>query len=412
MGFLCRLSLLLLLLFSDILSIAQTGSAFALPEGRKKVRIPIMRAGSLVILKTYLNKKGPFNFILDSGVDPMIIVDPNIKDSLNLDYIRKVEINGLGEEQSITAFVTPGIHVNIGGIEAQRLGAIILQEKKINLSEYAGVPVHGLIGYDFFSSFTVKTSVQDGYIICSNKSVEPTRRRDFRIPITLERKKPYCKADIITKDGRKYQLKLLIDSGGEHTLALETWQGESFPLPDEVIEGTLGIGLEGRIRGYLGRIKELNIRKLKIPDLLTSFPVYEDVGQKVNQLVSRNGSLGSQLLQYYNVIYDYQKGYITLSAYQKSPPVIEYNMGDIEFVAFGKRFNQYKIHKTVTDTAKKKQDLQEGDVLVSLDSKPASTLRLDEIYQILRSGDGKLVPISVRRNNRVYSTVLRLKKKI
>ncbi|ADY53401.1 PDZ/DHR/GLGF domain protein [Pseudopedobacter saltans DSM 12145] len=409
MDFLWRISFLLLLLLSSLKGIAQTQAAFALPEGKKKMRIPIVKAGSLIILKTYLNKKGPFNFVLDSGVDPMVIVDPTIKDSLNLDYVRKVEIGGLGEQQDLVAFITPGIHVDIGPVEAKRLGAVILQQQYTNLSTYAGIPIHGLIGYDFFNSFTVKTSIQDGYIICSDKSIEQAKRRDIRIPISLERKKPYCKAEVTAKDGKKYALKLLIDSGGEHTLALETWQGRSFPLPDSIINGSLGMGLEGRVRGYFGRIKELSIRRLKIPDLLTSFPIYEDVGKKVNQAVARNGSLGSQLLQYYNVVFDYHRGYIALAPYQKVLPAIEYNMSDLEIVADGKRFNQYRVYKVSGDSAK---DLKEGDVLVSIDSKPVSFLRLDEIYQILRSGDGKLIPISVRRNNRIYSTELRLKKKI
>lgn len=228
--------------------------------------------------------------------------------------------------------------------------------------------------------------------------------------MSLEKRRPYCKVDIVTREGKSYPLKLLIDSGGEHTLALETWKNRSFPLPDSIISGYLGMGLEGRIRGYFGRINELKIQQLSIRNLLTSFPVFEDVGEKVNRSVARNGSLGSQFLQYYDVVYDYKRGYIALSPYFKELPEIEYNMSDIEIVATGAQYNQYKISKITGN--KNHEDLREGDILFSLDSKSASALRLDEIYQILRSGHGKRIPIAVKRNNRIHKTEIRLEKKI
>ncbi len=389
---------------------AQPEDAFSLPEGKKRVRLPLIKSGSLIILQTYLNKKGPFNFVLDSGVDLMLITDASLKDSLNLDYIRRIEIGGLGEQKELVAFVTPGIHVKIGKIEAKRLGAVILQDQQTNLSAYAGMPIHGLIGFDFFNSFTVKTSIQYGYMICSDKRYELSKKRNIRIPVSLEKRRPYCSVNILTHEGKTYLLKLLIDSGGEHTLALETWENNSFPLPDSTISGYLGMGLEGRIRGYFGRIKELKIQQLSIRNLLTSFPVFEDVGEKVSRSVARNGSLGSQFLQYYDVVYDYKRGYIALSPYFKELPEIEYNMSDIEIVATGEQYNQYKISKITG--SRSDEDLQEGDILFSLDSKSASVLRLDEIYQILRSGNGKRIPITVKRNNRIHKTEIRLEKKI
>lgn len=146
-------------------SSAQPGDAFSLPVGKKAVRLPIIRSGSLIILKTYLNEKGPFNFVLDSGVDLMLITDPSLKDSLNLDYIRRIEIGGLGEQKELVAFVTPGIHVKIGKIEAKRLGAVILQDQQTNLSAYAGIPIHGLIGFDFL--IVLRLKLQSNTVISS-----------------------------------------------------------------------------------------------------------------------------------------------------------------------------------------------------------------------------------------------------
>jgi hypothetical protein len=50
--------------------------------------------------------KGPFNFILDTGVGLMLITEPKMIDSINIKSSRTIKISGLGEKTDFEALVT------------------------------------------------------------------------------------------------------------------------------------------------------------------------------------------------------------------------------------------------------------------------------------------------------------------
>ncbi|MFN4149805.1 MAG: peptide-binding protein, partial [Candidatus Sericytochromatia bacterium] len=83
---------------------AQDG--FQFKGKRQKELLPFKKARGLIVVTTYLNDKGPYNFILDTGVGLTIITDPKLKDSLALKYQRKIQVKGLGEGRDIDAYLT------------------------------------------------------------------------------------------------------------------------------------------------------------------------------------------------------------------------------------------------------------------------------------------------------------------
>ncbi len=384
---------------------------FLIQNGKKRQQISITKSGSLTILKTFINNKGPFNFVLDSGVGLTIITDPSLKDSLNLPFIKKVEISGLGEDGPLNAWLAPSLKVNMDGIEAKKLGAVILEEKVPELSIQAGINIHGLIGYDFFSSFSVKTFFEDGYIVCRSKSASFKPGNGYMIPISLEKRKPYCTAEVEIEPNRIEHTKLIIDSGAEHALSLESKDNQEFPLPKKIIPAFLGMGLGGKINGFMGRIASLRIGELEIDNLLTSFPLYADVAEKVLRIIPRNGSLGGLFLRHYHVIYNYHQGYIFLEPTSPKFPLLEHDMSGIE-ISVSKDFKTFVVSKADLSLQNKTANVQKGDELVAIDQKPASTLKLEDIYSILRSGDGKNIRLRLKRKNEIVNTVIVLEKRI
>jgi hypothetical protein len=86
------LVLLLMFLLSTIPTYAQH---FELINSNK-VKIPFKMIRNMVIIKLYINDRGPYNFILDTGVGIMIITEPKLVDSLNLANKRTLRLAGLG----------------------------------------------------------------------------------------------------------------------------------------------------------------------------------------------------------------------------------------------------------------------------------------------------------------------------
>ncbi len=384
---------------------------FEFKGNRKREQISFVKAGGLIILKTYINNKGPFNFVLDSGVGLTIITDPSLKDSLQLEYIKEIKISGLGELPDFTAYVTPNIKVNISNTEAKSLGAVILKDDLLHLSQHAGIHIHGLVGYDFFNSFIIKTFYEAGYLICESKLKTQYLRRGYKIPLTIERNKPYCRINIRLKRNENHQLKAIIDSGAGHALSLEGLNKKGFPLPDNILYTSLGMGLNGEIKGYLGRVATFEMAGLVINNLLTSFPFYEDVAEKT-LTVPRNASIGNRLLKNFNVTYNYHKQYIHLQPLRKKIPVFEHDMSGLEIIATGDRYNRYIINKANLHDQTTDADLQEGDELISLNLIPVTRMSLDDIQELFTSQDGRNIHIKVLRNNNYISSIITLKRLI
>jgi hypothetical protein len=278
---------------------------------RNREQIIFTKARGLIVMSTYINQKGPFNFILDSGVGIMIITDPKLKDSLNLKYLRRIRISGLGEGKEIDAYTTPFLNVQIGSAVANNTSAAILDQDVFNLSGYAGMPIHGLIGYDFFSSFLIRIYYDAGYLTLYNNQKSRLLRKGLKIPIMIEQNKPYVNILADQGEHKKMLLKLIIDTGAGHPLSLESYENEAFPLNDKFMQANLGVGLAGNINGFIGRVDRIKIGRYEIKNLIASFPLYEDVAAKTLS-VPRNGSIGNQLLKRFEIIFDYGNSCIYL----------------------------------------------------------------------------------------------------
>ncbi|MBS1529925.1 MAG: aspartyl protease family protein, partial [Bacteroidetes bacterium] len=80
---------------------------FDIEGKRKSVTMRFRLIRNLVIIRLKINNKGPFNFILDTGVGFMLITDPAMVDSIALTSKRTIKISGLGEGDAYEAYVTP-----------------------------------------------------------------------------------------------------------------------------------------------------------------------------------------------------------------------------------------------------------------------------------------------------------------
>lgn len=378
---------------------------------RKRESIAFTKARGLIVLSTYINDKGPYNFILDSGVGLMVITDPELKDSLHLKYLRNIQITGLGEGNTIDAFTTPYLKVQIGSAIAKSTSAAILAKDVFNLSSYAGMPIHGLIGYEFFQSFMVRVFYDASYITIYKNQKSRFIRKGYRIPITLEQNKPYLQVYVDQGLHKKIPLKMLIDTGAGHPIALESEGENPFPLPDKFIKANLGVGLGGNISGFIGRIDDFRIGRFDLKNPLASFPYYEDMAAKVKG-IDRNGSIGNQLLKRFEVMFDYEENCIYLRPNTNFKEPFEHDMSGMELFCAGDNFSRYFVNRIEPNSPAAEFGIQKGDEILSINFKLANKMTMNEITDLLKSKDGRNLYIEVARGDELIRGVLTLKRRI
>ena len=397
---------IVLLLITSVFKKAKA-QYFEFPEHRKKQSLTFELIRNLAIVKVYINDKGPFNFILDTGVDPMIITDPSLKESLKAGSTRKIMISGYDNTNSVEAYVTHELPVRIGEAEALHSPVVFLKEDVFNLSGYLGKKISGLIGYNFFSSFVVKINYSNRTLVfySPQKKIKP---KGEKIPIDLINHKPHIAAQIAFNQNT-YPIKLIIDCGASHSLSLETFNNQAFNVPFPNIEANLGVGLTGVISGKKARIEELKIGHFNFKDMISNFP--ELLPDSIKK-IGRNGNLGAEILSRFNVTFDYNNQAMYLKKNVRYREPFEDDMMGVEIYMEEGPPSRYLITRVDEGSAAQKAGILPYDEIMTLNFKPIDSYTMDEISNLFKARDGNAILVECWRKDQRIIKLIRLKKRI
>ncbi len=377
---------------------------------RKQQTMSFQLIKNLIVIPVYINEKGPFNFILDTGVSPLLITDPSILDTLELGITRPIKITGLGKGELIEAYAANTIDVSIGAAHMDNVPAAILKSDIFNLSNFLGIHVHGLIGYYFLNSFIVKIDYPNHQMKFYMHDVK-SRIKGIPVPIELILNKPYLTLPVTAPNLGLFNARLLVDSGASFALSLESIDSAKFPLPDSNITANLGMGFSGLISGHIGRIHALRIAGVTLENVLTNYPDYAEGAAKA-LATGRNGSIGAELLRRFHITYDYQNSLVYLRPNAALKSGFEHDMSGMEVYLEEGKSNRYFIERIEPHSPAEKMDLRPGDELLDINFRPVSALDLQTIVQLLKAGDGKNVILKIFRVDEIIYKVLTLKKRI
>jgi len=393
-----------------------SAQSFEFPGKRKKEVVPFKMIKNLMIIKLMVNGKGPFNFVLDTGVGLLLISDPKLIDSVSIKNLRSINIVGFGDGEPLSAFVTPSIEVGFGSTTAKGMSAAILKKDIFELSNYVGMPIYGLIGYEFFNSFIVRVNFAVNTLTIYRPGTAYVLRKGYRIPLIIEDRKPYLISDIELASGERIAAKLILDTGAGHPLSLETNNGVPFEVPKVNIPGNLGIGLTGPISGYISRIPSLKLGKYELTDVITAFPDYEDVGSRVYS-VSRNGNMGIAVLRRFNVVFDYHGSslYISPGAVLKEP--FEHDMSGLEMTSAGEKFDRLLVNRVEPGSSASEAGIMKNDEILAINFKPVSEMTPSEIDNLFRSKSDRgfiidILPYGSKSARDRVRVILTLKRRI
>lgn len=388
------------------------GQEFAFKEGVRRNMMPFKLVRNLIIIPLYINDKGPFNFILDTGVGPMVITDTRLTDSLEIKKKVPYKLVGAGTGVDFETYVTNELSATVGDASIENIPTVLIVNAPFDLSSYVGIPIQGILGYYFFKSFLVKIDYAWKRLVFY-PPYSPRKRKGERIPFELVNGKPYVNVSIEVDgtDSASMPVRLLMDTGASHAVSLETKDDDPFPLPQKTIPASLGIGLSGPIKGKIGRVKGFSLGNFSLDNVVASFPDYEDVAAKTTN-PGRNGTLGGELLKRFQVFVDYagEAIYLKRNRHYKDP--FENDMSGIEvYLDFG-AYNRFFISRVESGSPAEEAGFLVHDEIVSIDFKSVKHTSLDDIYHILKSGGPKTIIIEIVRNYINMFKVLELKPRI
>ncbi|MGM9476614.1 aspartyl protease family protein [Pedobacter sp. GSP4] len=382
---------------------------FYFKRNQKKQSITFKCIKNLVVIPLYVNGKGPYDFVLDTGVGPLIITDPSVIDSLNFSQMRKIKVSGLGIE-TVEAYVSQEINVSVGNASIEHIPTAILKDDLFNLSGHLGLKIYGLLGFNFFNSFVVEIRYNENRIIIYDKDAK-IKYRGEKIPIQVENQKPYVMASVEIPDSGTVKARFLIDTGASHALSLETLGGTEFPLPEKRISANLGMSISGQIKGYVGRVSKFTLGNYAFNSVIAGFPDFKTISDKID-LSKRNGNLGADLLRKFNLQINYDDGFICVKPNSLSKAPFEHDMVGMVIYLDQNEYKRLLIGEIDEKSPAEKAGLCTDDEIIGINFKGVDSYTLNDLTEMFKSKADRSIIFEIYRDKQVFFKVVHLEKRI
>ena len=415
---------------------------FKLPNGKKQGKLKFELVNNLVVVPVEINKV-KLSFILDTGVTSTLLFGAT-KDTLELKNTSTVMLRGLGKGDAVEALKSVKNKVKVGRALDINHSLFVVFDEKLDFSSRMGVPIHGVLGYDFFKNFVVSINYNTKIIKYSypDNFKEKKKKGFSTYPIHLEKGRPFINNIRINKGSESL---MLVDIGSSDSVWVFDDVGITSENEHNYFVDFLGLGLSGSIYGKRSRVGEVQIGDFIFKDVNIAIPESQAI-VNTRMLEGRKGSIGSQLMKRFNIIFNYPKSEISLKKNSYYDDPFYYNMsgltlehGNVSMIktkvgttrgitgnaqdgnSSSTNYtltNQYKITIAPTvvvaevreNSTAAMVDIRVGDKLVLINGKFAHEYKLYEITSMFSSKEGKLISLKIDRDGQRFKKKFYLKK--
>ncbi|MCQ9635720.1 PDZ domain-containing protein [Chryseobacterium sp. WG23] len=396
----------------------------------KKAVIPFKFINNLIFIPITING-AELTFLVDTGVAETLLFSLENKE-VKLENVEKIKFSGLGGSLSIDGFKSERNTARIGdAVINTSMSLYIILDEEFNISSHVGIPVNGVIGYHFFKNHPISIDYQAKKItIYENADLLKKKIRKYdEFPITIEKDKPYVYADV-EMTNEKNSSKLLIDLGNSDAIWLFPTLIKNFVYNRPNIEDFLGRGFNGDIYGKRSRIHNFYLGDFRFEKPLTAMPDEFSI-QHVNLVDNRKGSVGSEIMRRFSIVFDYANKKLFLKKNRNFNDPFHFNMSGLDFrqdgLEWGHERVQIETHSSTTstnsvykgdsfqykftlkplfsisgvrkDSPADKAGLKKDDKVISINRNKASDMNLEAIIELMKSSEGQSITIVVQRKN-------------
>lgn len=413
---------------------------FVFDKNADKAEIPFQFINNLIFIPIKVNGT-ELNFLLDSGVDETILFSMEDKKEVLFFNVEKVALRGLGSEDSVEGLKSRNNMLEVPGLKALNQIVYIILDQSFNLSYHVGIPVNGIIGYQFLRNNLIEINYQKKVLIV-HRDTEKIRKKIEKkfesIPVTIEKKKPYINANVVV-DTVEIPVKLLMDIGNSDAVWLFQNTSKMIEVPEKNFEDYLGKGFSGDVIGKRSQIKKVTLSKFEFFNPVIAFPDSISI-KNVKMVKDRAGSIGSEILKRFGIVFDYPNQKVFLRKNKDFDSPFSYNKSGLELEHSGLQWvpetvpletvplsgeayiNDFKykvVLKPVYRVANVRGNsitavsgIEKGDVLLSINKIPVYRYSLEEINSIFRSEKEIWITLEVQRNDKLLKFRFQLKSEL
>jgi PDZ domain/Aspartyl protease len=376
-----------------------TGAIIA--DNASSATVPFRLLNNHVYVEGTVDGKGPYTFIVDTGGHTLL--SPHLIKEVGLKPIGEAVTSGAGEGHGTTGFVHFG-EIAIGSVRLRNQDgfATDIYDKAVE-----GIPVDGMVGFELVRRMVM-------IIDYGRHTVTFTRPDRFEAAADSGVRVPFVFYDHLPNvPGRIGDLpaRFDIDTGSRSALDITSPFVVAHRLRERFTKGTVavtGYGVGGPARSYVVRMPLVAIGSITIED-----PIVDLSEARSGSFSDPNfdGNVGSGLLKRFVVTFDYARQFIYLKRIEPVPPDLDtFDRSGLWINAHG---DGYEVMDVAPGSAAAQVGLAVGDLITSVDGRPATDTGLSDMRQRLRSEQpGTRVQLTIRRGSRVLNVTLVLRDQV
>ena len=434
-----RVFILLSILFC-ISAKGYSQEGFSLPQDLEKDKISFRLVNNLVVIPVEVNGT-TLSFLLDTGVSSTIMFSASEVDSLKLNNATTVKLRGLGEGGSIPALRSKKNVLKIGSAVDNNHTISVIFDKNLNLSTRMGIPIHGIVGYEFFKNLVVKTNYISKKLLFYNPDTYQSKKckKCELFDLTFKNKKAYIDIEVESFNFSK-EVTLLIDSGSSDAI----WIFDDEDFIDTTLQKSfddfLGQGISGGIFGKRSKLSKIKLGTFELKNVKVAFPDKESI-KNIKFFKERDGSVGGDILKRFTIIYNYPNKTISLKKNKHFKAPFHYNMSGLTLkhegvvlvtdkvfknnnektdvsgatnISLSEVYNFYLAPRFIVSEIREGSPaalagIYVGDEIISVNGKDTHQYELHELIGLFASRDDKKIMLKVKRNGIVFKKKFYLK---
>jgi hypothetical protein len=375
--------------------------------GPTVAQVPFTIVCNHIVVPVRINDSEAIDVLLDTGMplEGLILLDRELASQIGLEYSGRIELGGGGADGSTAADVASGATLSIADVALSDQPVMVLRE-----TEFAeDWPASGIIGETIFE-YAVEIDYESLTINLYDNVDDMPEDPGEELELTFTMGIPVVEGAVAVDGDDTIPVMLMTDTGVSDGLLLFTYSDRRLNLPENVIEGVNGIlgeGLSGDMKGKIGRVAELRLGPYVLENVVAGFPDEDTMGHAT--MLGQNGFVGNDVFKRFTVVFDYSGRRMFLKPNKRFTEPFEWNMAGLLFGMT--RDGHLQVLEVMQASPGLEAGIGPGDVITAIDGHDVRDLDYEEVHRLL-TREGEQVKLAVRRDSQIFSLSLTLRRLI
>ncbi|HEX4826234.1 MAG TPA: PDZ domain-containing protein [Candidatus Polarisedimenticolaceae bacterium] len=368
--------------------------------------IPFDFDSAHIIFQASINGRPPIGWLLDTGADQQAINSTRMAGFGLKSYAATQTTGGGGTADYEFA---SGATFTLPGVELRNQHVAVIDET--GLEKALGVPLGGLLGYDFISRFVVEIDYDKKLLTLHDPAKWTYTGSGFIVPVVFDNGIPFTNATISVPTKPAIPAYFVLDFGAQETMTLTSPYVKAHDLARLAqTNATVNrpTGLENQFfaqNNVRGRVDKLTIGKMVVADIPINMSVNTE-GAYASE--SFSGTVGESIYRRYHVFLDYARARIIFEpTAEVGKPFPERRTFGLSVLATGDDLHTFPVTGVRPGSPADKAGFKKGDVITAVDGTPAKDFALGQFrnwlskegekhrFEVARGGETITLPVTV-----------------